>query len=70
MKCCPTLLPDYFQHVCGMRIAKRKLEVKNKEKTVLYREINRKLNKELEDVFKEAKAFLEVNNSQLSVPPL
>ena len=32
MKCCPTLLPDCSQHVCGMRIAEIALEVKGREK--------------------------------------
>ena len=70
MKCCPTLLPDYFQHVCGMRIAERALEVKKKDKAVIYKEINRNQDEVLENVNMDAKAFLEVKNPQPSAPPL
>ena len=35
LRCCPTLLPDCLQHLCGMRIAEKALEVKGRDKTVI-----------------------------------
>ena len=70
LKCCPGLLPDCFQHLCGMRIAERALQIKNKEKAVIYKEIHRIQDEALENVNKEAKAFLDVQNPTPSAPSL
>ena len=70
MKWCPTLLRDCFQHVCGMKISERALQVKGRDKVSIYKEINRNQNIALEDVNIEAKLFLELQNPSPSAPPL
>ena len=70
LKCCPSLLPECFQHLCGMKIAERALQVKGRDKIVMYKEICRNQDEALENVNKEAKAFLEVINPQPSAPSL